>query len=151
MTPQAGRPSDLPPERHRPEVVELTPEAVEAVARRVAELLRDDVPAAGLVDAATVARALGVSRATVYERADDLGAVRLGEGTRARLRFDLAEVRERWISRSASERPDGERAQPERGTRRARRTRAGRTAELLPVGAAEAARRREEGERRGAE
>jgi len=41
-----------------------------------------------LVDAATLAGLLGVSRAYVYEHATDLGALRLGDGPRARLRFD---------------------------------------------------------------
>ncbi|MDQ3647482.1 MAG: hypothetical protein M3433_02655 [Actinomycetota bacterium] len=45
-----------------------------------------------LVDAATVADALGVSRAYVYANAADLGALRLGTGPRARLRFDLEGV-----------------------------------------------------------
>jgi hypothetical protein len=42
-----------------------------------------------LVDAGTVAAALSTSRAWVYEHADELGATRLGEGARPRLRFDL--------------------------------------------------------------
>ena len=41
-----------------------------------------------LVDAATLAGMLGVSRAYVYEHSGDLGALRLGDGPRARLRFD---------------------------------------------------------------
>lgn len=42
----------------------------------------------GLVDAAAVAEALGVSRGTVYAHADDLGAIRAGGA----LRFDLAAI-----------------------------------------------------------
>jgi hypothetical protein len=71
----------------------LHPDDVEAIARRVAELLTTGVctpaPAAGLVDARTLAAALGVARSWVYEHSAELGAVRLGEGKRARLRFDL--------------------------------------------------------------
>jgi hypothetical protein len=72
----------------------LSPEQamlVEATARRVVELLdRRDVAATPprLVDAAELASLLGVSRSTVYEHADELGAVRLGEGAKPRLRFD---------------------------------------------------------------
>ena len=67
----------------------LDPDDIEAVAARVAELLRDEPPATErLVDAATLARALGVERGWVYARARQLGAVRLGPGPRARLRFD---------------------------------------------------------------
>jgi hypothetical protein len=41
-----------------------------------------------LVDAATLAVELGVSRDFVYEHAAELGALRLGSGPKARLRFD---------------------------------------------------------------
>jgi len=74
--------------------VTLHPDEIEAVARRVAELLRDggsaegQTPSPRLVDAATMARLLGVSRATVYAKAEELGAIRVGNGKRARLRFD---------------------------------------------------------------
>jgi hypothetical protein len=71
----------------------LHPDDVEAIARRVAELLRDDTspPAARLVDAATLAAMLGVERDWVYAHARELQAVRLG-GKRGRLRFDVAMV-----------------------------------------------------------
>lgn len=66
---------------------------IERIAQRVAELLRDRLPEpanpAGpvrLVDAATLARTLGVRRDWVYAHAKDLGAVRLG-GPHGRLRF----------------------------------------------------------------
>lgn len=68
----------------------------EAVARRVVEKLRGEpVAPGGLLDAAEVASRHGVSRAFVYEHADELGAVRLGEvgdGRRPRLRFDPVKV-----------------------------------------------------------
>lgn len=41
-----------------------------------------------LVDAAALAAELGTSRDWVYEHADELGALRLGNGPKARLRFD---------------------------------------------------------------
>jgi hypothetical protein len=68
---------------------------VDAIAERVAELLRDDdAPAPHrLVSAAEVARELNVGRQWVYEHADELGARRLGDGPRGRLRFDLETVR----------------------------------------------------------
>jgi len=74
--------------------VTLGRDDIDAVAHRVVELLEDETPTAPsakrLVDAATLARLLGVSRATVYARADELGAIRVGSGKRARLRFDPA-------------------------------------------------------------
>jgi hypothetical protein len=71
---------------------DLDLDLIEAIARRVAELLDEERRSGGgevdLIDAATVARRLGISRATVYAKAEQLGAIRLGEGKRARLRFD---------------------------------------------------------------
>ena len=76
-----------------PAVPRLHPDDVEAIARRVADLLRIDAekPAVRLVDAATLAGMLGVERNWVYAHARELRAVRLG-GKRGRLRFDLAVV-----------------------------------------------------------
>jgi hypothetical protein len=66
-------------------------ELVEAIAQRVAELLRQNTPTPGaLVDAQTLAGLLGVSRAHVYRNANRLGAQRIGDGERPRLRFDPA-------------------------------------------------------------
>lgn len=68
------------------ELVRLHPESVEAIARRLAELLEDGPaePAVGeLVDAAAVARRFGLHRSTVYERADEFGAIRIGAGKAA--------------------------------------------------------------------
>jgi hypothetical protein len=56
----------------------------ESVAARLGAMLND---APRLVDAATVARLLGVERDWVYEHANQLGGIRLG-GPRGRLRFD---------------------------------------------------------------
>lgn len=46
----------------------------------------NEVP--NLMTAAELARRLGVARSYVYEHAGRLGAVRLGDGKRPRLRFD---------------------------------------------------------------
>jgi hypothetical protein len=85
---------DVPPEREPL----LDDRAIEAIARRVTQLLRHDPVAAAherLVSAAEIARRFGVSRAWVYENADRLGAVRLGRGARPRLRFDPQKVEKR--------------------------------------------------------
>jgi hypothetical protein len=69
---------------------------VEAVARRVAELIRtesDHHAARRLVDAATLAAELGVERSWVYAHRDELGAIQLGTGSKPRLRFDPAIAR----------------------------------------------------------
>jgi hypothetical protein len=85
---------------------------LEAMARRVVELIHEDVrpPASRrLVDAATLAAELGVKRSWVYEHRDQLAPVRLGTGSKARLRFDVQVARQilrAWSStRTASEPP----------------------------------------------
>jgi hypothetical protein len=61
-----------------------------------------------LVDAATLAAGWGVSRDWVYERADELGALRLGNGPKARLRFDPI------VARAALARYGSERSQAQK-------------------------------------
>lgn len=78
--------------------VRLAPESVEAIARRLAELLHEPAGAQApqrLVSAADVAETWGVNRSWVYTHAEQLGARRLGAGERPRLRFDPEEVAER--------------------------------------------------------
>jgi hypothetical protein len=71
----------------------LDAEDVEAIARRVTELLRaDESPDAQYVDASTIARRFGVTRAWVYQHKTELGAVPLGSGPKPRLRFAIARV-----------------------------------------------------------
>jgi hypothetical protein len=81
--------------------VTLDHEDIELLAERVAERLRDVLaaPRVRLVDAAAVARMLGVDRDWVYAHAAALGAVRLG-GPRGRVRFDVREV-ERAVNAGA--------------------------------------------------
>jgi hypothetical protein len=102
----------LPPDHHRTQgqpvrssgrwarvrraAAELTPDAIEQIAQRVAQLLHHDhhehtrAPEASttLMNAGQLARHLGVTRAWVYEHANELGAITLGDGPRPRLRFD---------------------------------------------------------------
>ena len=94
---RAGQPRPAPISRGRGRlraaVEQLPPETIEAIAQRVAELLREhDATTAGpqLVDAEQLARQLGLSRAWVYQHARELGAIRLGHGPKARLRFNPA-------------------------------------------------------------
>lgn len=116
------------------EPVTLAPAAVEAVARRVVELLAAaQPPAARLVDAAELAGLLGVSRATIYEYADALGAVRLGDGPRGRLRFAPDTALAAWQTRDRDREPALE---PVPATPR-RRT-SPRGPELLPIGGRDA-------------
>ena len=72
--------------------IEISGSCIDAIATRVVELLEQRPGAPGLVDAAELARRLGVTRAWVYEHATELGAIRLGSGPSPRLRFDPDEA-----------------------------------------------------------
>jgi hypothetical protein len=77
--------------------VHLDPESVEAVAARVAQLLQagsiriEDVAAETLTTTETAER-FNVSPDYLREHADDLQAGRMGDGPKARLRFNPAIV-----------------------------------------------------------
>ena len=105
--------------------VHLDDDSVNAVAERVVELLRDRSMGSQLIDTAEVARRFSLSRDYVYAHADELGAVRLGSGPKARLRFDPTKVAE--VLRSSSE---GE-SRPKRAA--VRPVCRGRGVTLLPI------------------
>ena len=84
--------------------IKLDPQTIEAIARRVVELLeKRGLQSRELVDAAELARRLGIERSWVYSHAIELGAVKLGGGAKPRLRFD-PEVAKR-VLRKAGEGP----------------------------------------------
>jgi hypothetical protein len=74
----------------------LDPATILAIAREVARLTG---PGGGLLTASEVAVAFNVARGWVYAHADELGAIRLGDGPRPRLRFDPAVVAQRLQAR----------------------------------------------------
>jgi hypothetical protein len=99
---------------------------VEAIALRVVELLDDDGRSAradaDLIDATELARRLGMERSWVYSHAAELGAVRLGSGPNARLRFDperatkvLNPVGEPSVQTEPERRPPQRRSRRRRG------------------------------------
>lgn len=108
--------------RQRPrhaEVVRLSDETIDALARRIVELLDVDAlhspvdsPVGQLITAAEVARWCGLDRSWVYAHADELGAVRLGDGARPRLRFSPSEVSARIDALGIPEPPSGSRSAP---------------------------------------
>jgi hypothetical protein len=109
-----------------PPSVRLDDASIEAVAQRVAELLRGKPPSRGeSVDAAWVASRLGVRRDWVYRNKYRLGALPLGDGPKPRLLFDRAEV-ERSIRGAEQETDALLRPVPRRRTR-------SEASDLLPI------------------
>jgi hypothetical protein len=97
---------------------------------------------ARLLTPAELADWLHVDRSYVYEHAVALGAMRLGDGPKARLRFDLEVVKARLsVTSCAVARESGEEEPaPRAGSRRRRRSGAGTSVGLLPIrGRSEAA------------
>ena len=99
---------------------------IDAIAQRVIERLPGRTPG-DLINAKQVAAQLGVRPEWVYAHARELGALRLDDGPRARLRFDPALVRQALAQMADGGGPPPEGAQPKR------RGRAPRSA--LPRGA----------------
>jgi hypothetical protein len=82
----------------------LDADEIEAIAersaQRVLQLLRTAPPSAHrLLEPKELAVELGVSTDYVYEHAADLGAMRLGDGPKARLRFELETAKRAMRSR----------------------------------------------------
>jgi hypothetical protein len=79
----------------------LHPDLIDAVARRFLELVRQEATGADppdLLTVAEVAARLKMSPKWVYAHQHRLGVIRLGDGPKARLRFDpraVAELRSR--------------------------------------------------------
>jgi hypothetical protein len=109
---------------------------VEAVARRVVELLRTESHSPRerrLVDAATLAAELGVERSWVYAHRAELGAIQLGCGSRPRLRFDVDMARELLAPSTSNETQTPQSPVVAAGSPRRRRRRMGNGVELLPI------------------
>jgi hypothetical protein len=107
-------PSPAAAERdHRPNADEaalgLTAADVNAIASRVVELLRREPSVDRYVDTTAVAALLGVSGDWVREHAAELGGVRVGDGPKGALRFELRRVRlaleQRRLARQPSPKP----------------------------------------------
>jgi hypothetical protein len=69
-----------------------------------------------LIDAAELARRTGVSRTWIYQHAEELGAIKLGEGPKARLRFH-PEAIERLRAATRPSEPPMRLRRPQRATR----------------------------------
>jgi hypothetical protein len=85
-----------------------------------------------LLDAAEVARKLGVTRDAVYRQADRLGVIRIGDGPKARLRFDAKKVAAALDAYSTGREPSAPNPRPPRSRRR-QTSNIGPASPLLPV------------------
>jgi hypothetical protein len=137
LTPMTHRRRTQPPYGSpRPSSPALDVASVEAVARRVVELLRAEHRSPRerrLVDAATLAAELGVERSWVYAHRADLGAIQLGSGSKPRLRFDVDMARE-LLARSTSRESQTPQTPVAAGdSSRRRRQRLGSSPDLLPI------------------
>jgi hypothetical protein len=98
------------PARHttpRRIAVDLTPQAVEQVARRVAQLLGHQQEAERLISAGELALHLGVARPWIYKHRHLLGGRRIGEGPKAPWRFDRQTALRALERHQAAQRADG--------------------------------------------
>ena len=89
-----------------------------------------------LLSPAELADWLGVERSYVYGHADELGALRLGSGPRARLRFDVEDVARRLRERDtcSTSRGSNEPDSAQEALKRPRwRKRVGTSGDLLPI------------------
>jgi hypothetical protein len=100
---------------------------------RLAHEARALAAAGQLLTVGQLAAVLAVDESYVYEHADELGALRLGLGPRARLRFDLDEALRRLTACSASRESVEADSAPVAGLRRRRRSSSGTTVDLLPI------------------
>lgn len=104
----------------------LTAADVDAIARRVAELLRDEWRASHHLDTTAVATMLGVSGDWVREHAAELGAIRVGDSAKGALRFDIKRVKTALDQRRLERSNRPSRRRPGPGRR-------GSGVELLPL------------------
>jgi hypothetical protein len=116
--------------------VNISPATVEALAQSIVRLLREESPlplSTQLVDAAEVARRFRLSRAYVYAHADQLGAIRVGDGSRPRLRFDPDRVAERLTARQAGRRSGSQKAACQAKSKLRPRKGRAQSQNLLPI------------------
>jgi hypothetical protein len=104
----------------------LDPDLIDAVARRVLELVAErdtgsgSAPS-GLLTVAEVAQRLRVSTKWVYAHQRRLGAIKLGEGPKARLRFDAGAVAAELDSTERGVRQNAVAPEPQTKVKRSRR------------------------------
>ncbi|HEY7932975.1 MAG TPA: hypothetical protein VID48_04040 [Solirubrobacteraceae bacterium] len=117
-------------------MAEMTPDAIEQIAQRVAQLLHhepqtiNDGPTKPpeLIDAGQLARRFGLTRTWIYENSARLGAIEISDGPRPRLRFDPQVASQALQSRQRRTEPI-----PATGNPRPTPTRRRRTPPAVPL------------------
>jgi hypothetical protein len=118
--------------------VDLTPQAIEQIATRVATLVHRQQQRqqaeqphepTGMLTVTQLAQHLNLNRAWVYEHADELDAIRIGSGPKARIRFDFQTAKAALAQHRTNKTPAPALAEPKRSRRRP----APADAPLLPV------------------
>jgi hypothetical protein len=86
-----------------PRLEQVDADLIEAIARRVAELIAEPAPTElpELIDAAEVARRLGIHRATVYRHPRRYGGEKISDGPKGRWRFDPTKIHGRGLQPAA--------------------------------------------------
>ena len=107
-------------------------ELADLVVERLAGRLEPGRSSGGLVTAGQLAVLLGVDRDYVYAHQAKLGARRLGDGPKPRLRFDVGEA-EKAITCLSSRRSQPADPAPALASRRRRREPSGTNLDWLPV------------------
>ena len=107
---------------------------LDALADKIADRVAERLPmgsSSRLLTAGELAAELGVDRRWVYEHQEQLGALRLGDGPKARVRFDSERAREA-LSCLGDKQPQAETASTDGPSRRPLRRRGTRNATGLP-------------------
>lgn len=118
---------------HPDDLRELARLVAERVTAELSDALDHRAAPAQLLDAAQIARIVGMSRDGVYRRADEFGAVRIGSGPRPRLRFDPAKVAAALATCPATRESQPPNRPPRQGSGRWRTSDTDLAFPLLPV------------------
>jgi hypothetical protein len=107
-----SREPDLRPRRglgaiSRQVTVALTPETVEQIASRVAQLLQQREARPELITAGELARELRVERPWIYKHRHLLGGQRISDGPKAQWRFELDTAKRALAEHTAAQRTNG--------------------------------------------
>lgn len=116
-----------------PTPLALNEAAINAIAAAVADRIAGTSAVRELVSSRELAARLGRTPAWVRSHATELGAVRVGEGSKPRLFFDLGDVLERVASSSVLRAAEETKASSKRKPRTPPLAAMGTGGELLPV------------------